>query len=243
MDAKDRQIAMILQRNARTSNAEIARQLGMAPSAVFERIRKLEARGVIEGYEARLSASALGLDLVAFVFVRTRESVGKLETGRRLAELPEVQEVHQIAGEDCYLVKVRAAGTNDLGRLMREKFGAIPSVRSTRTTIVLTTLKESALLPVGLEPGEVLAASEDDPSDGVTASDAAFEPGNAAPGGPFESSSSTTDDAFGRDAGPKETLAEHCASQASARLSTAVPREDAKPGNAAAEREAGRPRR
>jgi Lrp/AsnC family leucine-responsive transcriptional regulator len=148
MDEKDRQIVMILQKNARTSNAEIARRLGMAPSAVYERIRKLEARGIICGYEARLSSKALGLGLVAYVFVRTREPVGKLETGARLAELPEVQEVHQIAGEDCYLVKVRAADTEALGRLMRKRFGSIPSVRSTRTTIVLTTLKESALLPV-----------------------------------------------------------------------------------------------
>lgn len=148
MDEKDRQILMILQDNARTSNAEIARQLGMAPSAVLERIRKLEARGILRGYEARISPTALGLGLLAFVFVRTREAVGKLETGARLAELPEVQEVHQIAGEDCYLVKVRAADTEHLGRLMREKFSAIPSVRSTRTTIVLTTMKESAQLPV-----------------------------------------------------------------------------------------------
>lgn len=148
MDEKDRQILTILQTNARTSNAEIARQLGMAPSGVLERIRKLEARGILRGYEARLDSKALGLGLVAFVFVRTRESVGKLETGARLAELPEVQEVHQIAGEDCYLVKVRAADTEHLGRLMREKFGAIPSVRSTRTTIVLTTMKESAQIPV-----------------------------------------------------------------------------------------------
>jgi Lrp/AsnC family transcriptional regulator, leucine-responsive regulatory protein len=155
MDEIDRQIAMFLQDNARTSNAEIARQVGMAPSAVLERIRKLEARGILRGYEARLSPKALGLGLLAFVFVRTRESVGKLETGARLAELPEVQEVHQIAGEDCYLVKVRAADTEALGRLMREKFGAIPSVRSTRTTIVLTTMKESALLPVdGAQGGQ-----------------------------------------------------------------------------------------
>ena len=154
IDDRDRRILTILQEDARVSNAEIARRLGMAPSAVLERIRKLEGRGLIRGYEARLNAGALGLGLIAYVFVRSRESVGKLETGRRLAELPEVQEVHQIAGEDCYLVKVRAASTDALAQLLREKFGAIPSVRSTKTTIVLTTLKESAQLPIGADGGE-----------------------------------------------------------------------------------------
>jgi Lrp/AsnC family leucine-responsive transcriptional regulator len=149
MDDKDKQILAILQSNARTSNAEIARQLGMAPSGVLERIRKLEARGIIRGYEARLSPRALGLGLVAFVFVRTREALGKHETAARLADLPEVLEVHDIAGEDCYLVKVRAPDTESLAQLLSEKFGAIRSIRSTRTTIVLTTIKESATLPIG----------------------------------------------------------------------------------------------
>jgi Lrp/AsnC family leucine-responsive transcriptional regulator len=74
--------------------------------------------------------------------------VGERETAQRLADLPEVQEVHHIAGEDCYLVKVRARDTEALGRLLRERFGAVPSVRSTRTTIVLETVKESSRLPL-----------------------------------------------------------------------------------------------
>jgi Lrp/AsnC family leucine-responsive transcriptional regulator len=71
IDEIDRQILSILQQNARTSNAEIARQVEMAPSAVLERIRRLEARGVIQGYEVRINPEALGLDILAFVFVRT----------------------------------------------------------------------------------------------------------------------------------------------------------------------------
>lgn len=147
-DAIDRQILAILQDNARTSNAEIARQVGMAPSAVLERVRKLEERGVIEGYAARLSPRALGWGLVAYIFVRADEPLGQEDVGRVLADLPEVQEVHHVAGEDCYLVKVRTADPESLGRLLRERFGAIPSVRSTRTTVVLETVKESSSLPV-----------------------------------------------------------------------------------------------
>lgn len=147
-DDIDRQIVNIIQSDARISVAEIARQLGMAPSGILERIRKLEARGVILGYEARLDPHALGRGLLAFVFVRADERVGSGETGARLAVIPGVQEVHHIAGEDCYLVKVRVKDTEALARLLRDRFGALDAVRSTRTTIVLTTLKETATLPV-----------------------------------------------------------------------------------------------
>jgi Lrp/AsnC family leucine-responsive transcriptional regulator len=148
IDETNARILALVQENGRIANAEIARQIGLAPSAVFERLRKLEEHGLICGYEARLDPRALGLELVAFVFVRSDERLGKPEAAPLLAAIPEVLEVHHIAGEDCYLVKVRAAGTAELGHLLREKFGAIPSVRSTRTTIVLTTVKETARLPL-----------------------------------------------------------------------------------------------
>ena len=148
IDDVDSKILNIIQRNARTNNAEIARAVGMAPSATLERLRKLEKRGVIEGYETRIDPSAIGLGLLAYVFVRTNESMGDWSAGEALAELPEVQEVHHVAGEDCYLVKVRAESNAALGRLLRGKLGAIPQVVSTRSTIVLETLKESGLLPL-----------------------------------------------------------------------------------------------
>lgn len=149
IDDIDTKILTILQHDARTSNADIARQLGMAPSAIFERIRKLEARGVIAGYTAQLNPRALDLGLLAFVFVRAGERLGQSEsTSAQLAAIPEVQEVHHVAGEDCYLVKVRVADTEALSHLLREGFGAIEAIHSTRTTIVLSTVKESAALPL-----------------------------------------------------------------------------------------------
>ncbi|HEX9056140.1 MAG TPA: Lrp/AsnC family transcriptional regulator [Ktedonobacterales bacterium] len=147
-DDTDARIMTIVQADGRATNAEIARQVGMAPSAIHERLRKLEARGVIQGYEARICPAALGLGLTAFVFVRADESLGQQQVGRQLAALPEVQEVHHVAGEDCYLAKVRVADPAALGRLLREKFGAIEAIRSTRSTIVLTTLKETAQIPL-----------------------------------------------------------------------------------------------
>jgi len=148
IDAIDAKILTILQDDARTSNSEIARRLGMAPSAIFERIRKLEARGVITGYSARLEPRALARGLLAFVFVRADERLGARGTSTALAALPEVQEIHHVAGEDCFLVKVRVADTEALACLLRERFGAIDTIGSTRTTIVLETIKESAALPV-----------------------------------------------------------------------------------------------
>lgn len=148
IDAVDAKILNIIQENAKTANAEIARQVDMAPSAIFERLKKLEAHGLISGYHARLNPRKLGMGLLAFVFVRAEDKGTELDTGERLTRIPEVQEVHHIAGEDCYLVKVRTKDTEALGRLLREQFSAIPTVRSTRTTIVLNTLRETCEIPL-----------------------------------------------------------------------------------------------
>lgn len=147
IDETDVRILEILQENARTSNAEIARQVGMAPSAVLERVRKLEERGVIEGYTARVRPEAFGLGLTAYVFVRADERAGAPTTAQRMAEIAEVMEVHHVAGEDCFLAKVRVANPKELGRLLQEKLGSIETIRSTRSTIVLDTIKETSVLP------------------------------------------------------------------------------------------------
>ena len=83
--------------------------------------------------------------------MRGEDGVGDTKTGMLLAKIPEAQEVHHVAGEDCYLVKVRVPDTDSLGTLLRERIGAIKSVRSTRTTIVLGTLKETYRLPIGFD--------------------------------------------------------------------------------------------
>src|SRR5579864_5684632 len=107
IDDIDRSILSILQENGRISNAEIARRVDMAPSGVLERLRKLEERGVVQGYGPKLNPKSLGLGLLAFVFVKTDETAGEETAAKYLAAMPEVQEVHHVAGEDCYLAKVR----------------------------------------------------------------------------------------------------------------------------------------
>lgn len=152
IDDTDREILNLLQQNARTSNAEIARRVGMAPSAVLERIRKLEVRGVIQGYETRIDPEALGLHLLAFVFVASHRLAEENRMAELLTGIEGVQEVHHIAGEDCFLVKIRARDAKSLGRLLRERFPDAGSVRSTRTTIVLETVNESSRLPLESPP-------------------------------------------------------------------------------------------
>jgi Lrp/AsnC family leucine-responsive transcriptional regulator len=147
-DEIDRQLLEILQREGRTSNADLARRVSMAPSAVFERVRRLEQRGVIQGYGAHVEPRSVGRSLLAFVLVRSDERTGEISTGESLALEPEVLEVHHVAGQDSYLVKVRVRDPESLGRLLRERFGAIPGVRSTQSTIALETIKESWALPV-----------------------------------------------------------------------------------------------
>lgn len=146
-DGIDIKILNILQEDGKISNADLARRLGMAPSGVLERVRKLESRGVILGFSVRLNPKALGLALSTFIQVKTTDSVGRTDIGHQLADIPEVQEVHWIAGEYNYLVKARISGTDTLGLLMK-KFGEIPGVQDSRTTLVLETLKETQTLPL-----------------------------------------------------------------------------------------------
>ena len=148
LDPVDLRILSLLQEDARMPNAEIGRRVGLVTSAIFQRLRKLERLGVIRGHETRVDPLAVGLGLTAFLFVKTDDRVGSHATARRLAALPEVQELHHVAGEDCYLVKIRVADPGALGAFLRDKVGAIGAVRSTRTTIVLETVKETGRLPL-----------------------------------------------------------------------------------------------
>lgn len=152
IDDTDRRILALLQENARVTQTEIAKVVGLAPSAVLERIRKLESRGVILGYAALVDPHVIEHRMLAFVAVRTN-AVGDEErqVAARLAAIPEVLEVHYVAGDDCLLLKMRARDAEHIGALLRNQVSAVPGVRSTRTTIVLGSMKESPRLPIAIE--------------------------------------------------------------------------------------------
>lgn len=149
VDDVDLRILHLLQTNARISNADIARKLNLAPSGTLERIRKLEDRGVIEGFHTRINPSEIGFGLLAYIHIKTNEKREKWDVAEIVSKIPGVLEVHDVAGDDCYMVKLRTKDTESLYELLRDEFGTIPSITSTRTTIVLRTVKDSTELPLG----------------------------------------------------------------------------------------------
>ena len=151
MDNVDYKILSLLQENGKITNADIARKIGMVPSGALERIRKLEENGYIKEYTAHLDPEKLNLGLLAFIFVRTTEPPGSIKVSEQLAKLPEILEVHHVAGEDCYLLKVRLTNNMSLAIFMREKLGTMKEVTSSRTVIVLETIKESSKIELPKE--------------------------------------------------------------------------------------------
>lgn len=151
IDGIDATLLDILQYNARTTQAELSKAVGLAPSAVMERLRKLESRGVIKDYVALLDPHMVDRGLLAFVAVRTTEHGPDMPSAIELSRIPEVLEVHHVAGEDCYLLKVRARDAEHLGQILRQQISATPNVTSTRTTIVLETVKEDPRITIPKE--------------------------------------------------------------------------------------------
>jgi Lrp/AsnC family leucine-responsive transcriptional regulator len=151
IDGIDASILEILQYNARTTQSDLAKSVGLAPSAVLERLKKLEARGVIKDYVALIDPKALDRPLLAFVAVRTHEYGLESPVADAVSKLPDVLEVHHVAGEDCYFLKVRARDAEHLGQLLRQQIGSLAGVTSTRTTIVLETVKEDPRIPILVE--------------------------------------------------------------------------------------------
>ena len=149
LDNTDLQILELMQANARISNADLARELNMAPSAVLERVKKLEQKKVIQGYSTQINPASIQQKLLAFIFIRSSEGFTcSSNTAQALAAIPEVQEVHHIAGEDCYLIKIRTSDSSTLMQLMRTQLQKIPNIASTKTTIVLETVKEQQQLVI-----------------------------------------------------------------------------------------------
>jgi Lrp/AsnC family leucine-responsive transcriptional regulator len=145
------QILKILQKKARIPNVEVARQVGMAPSAVLERIRKLEKQGFIDGYEVRLNPKRFRRNQVAYVTIKPdagMDAKSGMRMGRQLSAIAEVQEVHHVAGEDGFLIKVRVPDAQSLGHFIQTKLAPLAGVAATRTAIVMSTFKETARIPI-----------------------------------------------------------------------------------------------
>ena len=147
IDEMDRRIVSLLQQDARLPNAEIARRVGMAPSATLERLRKLEERGVIRGFTAILDPKLLGRDVTAFIAVGIDGSKFYPDFVDKARDHPEIMECHAVTGQGSHLIKIRTRDTSTLERLLAE-IQSWPGVHWTTTSIVLSSLKESTRLTV-----------------------------------------------------------------------------------------------
>lgn len=159
LDLIDRRILRLLTEDGRMPHAAIAKEVALSAPAVHERVRKLEERGVIAGYTAVLDPEVLDRCNVAFALVTLKdgnEFAGDDPIVARICDEPDVLEFHRIAGEDCYLIKIRTATNKDLEQLLR-RIRSIRGVARTRTTIVLSTELERPTISVPDErPSELV---------------------------------------------------------------------------------------
>ena len=140
LDAVDRTLLGALAEDAERSYAELGALVNLSPPAVHQRVRRLKARGCIRATVAIVDGAAIGRPLLAFVHVDT-EGWGAKREMRALLELPEVEELHTVAGDSCLLLKVRVADSGALEGLLARLYG-VPGVRGTRTQVVLSTYLE-----------------------------------------------------------------------------------------------------
>ena len=146
LDDTDVQILDLLQRDGRAKRTDIAAEVGLSIPSVSDRMRKMEARGVLTGFHATVDAKRLGRDVMAFVFIQSTGSEHYAEFVETVAALDEVQELHSVTGDGSHVLKVRVRNTTALERLLA-RLQAVPGVRGTRTSLVLSTHKESTFVP------------------------------------------------------------------------------------------------
>ena len=145
MEETDLQILHLLARDGRMSFTDLGKATGLSTSAVHQRVRRLEQRGVIKGYAAVIDAEQLGLPLTAFISVTPLDPAAPDDVPERLSSLPEIEACHSVAGEESYVLKARVSSPADLEHLLAE-IRAAANV-STRTTIVLSTPYEARPFP------------------------------------------------------------------------------------------------
>lgn len=147
IDPVDARILDLLQSDGRRSYAEIGAEVGMSGPSAHERVKKLEARGIVRGYMAQVDPAAVGLGVLAFMWVSQAPGTIVDDITDAFAEIPEVEACHRIAGEGDYLLKIRARDTADLERVVR-LVQSTRHVYRTETDVVFSTPFERRPLPI-----------------------------------------------------------------------------------------------
>tara|TARA_Y100001972_G_scaffold128903_1_gene192577 strand:+ start:1405 stop:1893 length:489 start_codon:yes stop_codon:yes gene_type:complete len=150
LDEIDRKILEILQTNAKITNAQLSKDIGLSPAPTLERVKKLENSGIIKSYHAQLDTDKIGLGVHTFVQV-TLKGHNKKNIDIFLAEInkiPEVVECHHITGTGDFILKVIAKDISSYQYLMLEKVSEIEVVDSLQSMVILSTFKDSKVIPV-----------------------------------------------------------------------------------------------
>ena len=150
LDRFDRAILRVLATDGRISITDLANRIGLSKSPTQARLRRLEKDGVITGYRALFDPIRLGLDHVSFVEVRlhdTREAA-LAEFNAAVRKIPEIEQVHLIAGNFDYLMKIRTQDMNDYRIVLAEKISTLPHVANTSTYVAMQAIKENTLADV-----------------------------------------------------------------------------------------------
>ena len=150
LSTNDARILAVLQRDGRRPYADLGAEVGMTGPSAHERVKKLEARGVIQGYSAVVDPRAVGYDVLAFSWITQAPGTTSNDLTDSFAAIPEIEECHHITGEADYLIKVRARDTRDLERVLR-RVQSTQDVFSTETDVVFSSGFERRPLHVPAE--------------------------------------------------------------------------------------------
>jgi Lrp/AsnC family transcriptional regulator, leucine-responsive regulatory protein len=157
ISSNDARILDVLQRDGRRPYAEIGAEVGMSGPSAHERVKKLEARGVITGYAAVVDPRSLGYDILAFSWITQAPGTISNDLTAAFASIPEIEECHHISGEADYLIKVRARDTRDLERVLR-RVQSTKDVFQTETDVVFSSGFERRPLHVPAETDDAARA-------------------------------------------------------------------------------------
>jgi Lrp/AsnC family transcriptional regulator, leucine-responsive regulatory protein len=157
ISSNDARILDVLQRDGRRPYAEIGAEVGMSGPSAHERVKKLEARGVITGYAAVVDPRSLGYDILAFSWITQAPGTISNDLTAAFAAIPEIEECHHISGEADYLIKVRARDTRDLERVLR-RVQSTKDVFQTETDVVFSSGFERRPLHVPAETDDAARA-------------------------------------------------------------------------------------
>jgi Lrp/AsnC family leucine-responsive transcriptional regulator len=150
LDATDRRILTVLQKQGRITNAELSEQINLSPSACHRRVERLESEGFIAGYVALVDPRRLGRPTTVFVEITLQGQADDLLDAfeREVARVPDILECHLMAGTADYLLKIMAENTEDFARIHRQHLSRLPGVRQMQSSFALRTVVKTTALSV-----------------------------------------------------------------------------------------------